>query len=201
MTRLDTRLVDVLEPVRDVAVGEILETMATALGEGADVHAEPMVRDANGRSLRDGALKLPRRADLRVVANGHALVRRVETEQRLAFDPVTMVAPNGFAAVFTPFDWDSCEIEVEPGASKPDWAPLRRWFLEWIQSRFTEVSPDLEGAVHSIEGPFDIPKGWRFSVDFGSAPVECIGDLMDAFAESGAARIRIGPRRHSVAEH
>ncbi|MDT8345048.1 MAG: hypothetical protein RQ752_11535, partial [Thermohalobaculum sp.] len=70
MNRLDSRLADLLGPVRDVAVGSLLEALARRLDAGAEVDAEPMRRDADGRVQRDGALMLPRRGDLRVATGG-----------------------------------------------------------------------------------------------------------------------------------
>jgi hypothetical protein len=75
--------------------------------------------------------------------------------------------------------------------SEPDWGPLRHWFLEWFQSRLSEVAPDLLGAVHSLDGPWRRGQGWAFTVDFGSAPLACLDNLIAALGEAGAARMRL----------
>lgn len=192
MNRLDARLLDVLEPVRDVAVGELLEALAHRLDAGADVLAEPQIRDPAGRIRRHGPLQLPYRGDLMVARQRRKLIERIDCETILPFEPVTLVEPGGFAAVVSPFRWDAADILIETAQSQPNWAPLRHWFLEWFQSRFSDVAPDLDGAVHSLSGPEDVAGGWRVRVDFGSAPVQCVADLIAAFAETGAARIRLG---------
>lgn len=193
MNRLDARLTDVLEPVRDIAVAGILETMARSLDEGHDVRPEPKHRDARGQVAREGRLALPRRGDLLIVRSGGDLERRVETVRALRFEPVTLVEPDGFVCVITPFRWDAAAVRVEAeGAAEPDWGPVRRWYLEWFQSRFSDEAPDLEGAVHSLAGPETVPGGWEFVIDLGSAPVETLADLIGAFAATGVERIRIG---------
>lgn len=196
MNRLDGRLADVLDPVRDIAVGEILETMARRLESGAQVQQEPMRRDASGQVIRTGKLSLPRRGDLQVTAGGRTLVQQVECEKMLCFEPVTLIEPDGFVAVIQPFRWDAAPVFAEGEQATPNWAPIRRWFLEWFQSRYAEVSPDLDGAVHGIEGPDEWDGGWRFRVDFGSAPIDALTDLIGAFASTGVSRIRIGGSDH-----
>lgn len=192
MNRLDTRLADVLDPVRDIAVGEILEVMARRLESGAEVAHEPMQRDAEGHVVRSGKLRLPRRGDLKITMQGRTLVQQVPCEKTLCFTPLTLIEPDGFVAVLHPFRWDAAVIHVEAAQRVPDWSPVRRWFLEWFQSRYTEVAPDLDGAVHRLSGPDPEAHGWRFEVDFGSAPIDALTDLVGAFAETGASRIQIG---------
>lgn len=220
MSRLDTRLIDVIEPVRDLAVGELLETIARTLDEGHTVHAEPKSRDRAGQVLREGRLALPSRRDLLVRHAGGSLTREVRGAGLLQFEPITLVEPDGFVCVIGPFRWDNAQVVLEratvpPGpacqappategaeieaavqaassVAEPDWRPLRRWFLEWFQSRFSDEAPDLDGAVHAMYGPEDVDAGWRLRIDLGSAPVEALNDLVGALAATGAARVRIG---------
>ncbi|MEM9783259.1 MAG: hypothetical protein AAF899_12380 [Pseudomonadota bacterium] len=200
MNRLDARLSDVLEPVRDIAVGEILETMARSLGDGHDVRAEPKSRDGHGAVTREGPLALPRRSDLLIIGNGSGdLVRQVTSDGVLNFEPVTLVEPEGFVCVIGPFRWDAMQVMGERGEREggwtPNWTPVRRWFLEWFQSRFSSEAPDLDGAVHALSGPEERSQGWHLRIDLGSAPVETVSDMIGAFADTGLSRIRIGGAR------
>jgi hypothetical protein len=111
-----------------------------------------------------------------------------------AGEPVALATEDGFVAEIGPFRWDAAELTVLSHQDQPDWAPLRRWFLEWFQSRRSEVAPELLGALHSLDGPRRNGQGWHFTVDFGSAPVACLADLIAALAASGAARMRLGQR-------
>lgn len=192
MTDPDPVLEELAGPSRDQAVGGLLEAMAEALRSGAEVIPEPEIRDDRGSVARGGPLNLPRRGDLAVTRGGHSLVRQFDGGAAPDGENAALATEGGFVAEIGPFRWDAADLTVFAGADQPDWAPLRRWFLEWFQSRITEVAPDLLGAVHSLDGPWRRGRGWAFTVDFGSAPVSCLADLIAALAEAGALRMRLG---------
>jgi hypothetical protein len=83
-------------------------------------------------------------------------------------------------------------MRLRRGGAEPDWSHARRWHLEWLQARFGDESPDLQCAVHKLEGPFADGDGWRFTVDLGSAPVSGFLAMIEAFARCGCADIAIG---------
>lgn len=192
MSRLDESLVEVLQPLRDIAVGELLHALSETLEDGTEVRAEPILRDPEQRVLREGPLHLPRRADLQVCVCGRKTVSKVNVARSLAFEPVSVVRADGFTAIVAPFRWEAARLFVQGSQFTLNWTPIRRWFLEAFQTRYSDVSPDLDGAIHSIVGPVDVEGGWEFEVDFGSAPVETVDEMLDAFALSGAARVVIG---------
>jgi len=192
MSETDPLLVRLAGAARDRSVGGILEAMASAIDAGAEVQAEPELRDAEGRVRRSGPLELPSRGDLAVTRKARTLVRKVESGPAPAGRSIAIVAGGGFVAEIAPFRWDEATLTVYSKQPEPNWTPLRRWFLEWFQSRHCEVSPELLGAVHSLEGPQRAGHGWTFVADFGSAPVGCLTDLMAALAQSGAVRMQVG---------
>jgi hypothetical protein len=192
MMRLTEHLPDLLTPVRDLYVAAILETLADELGKGAEVDAEPVDRDGEGRVRRKGRLDLPSRHDLKVGRGGRALMRRVKCDQELDFRPVTAVMEDLAAVQIAPFRWCEVTVHARGARGKPNWLPLRRWYLEWFQARFGEESPDLLGVVHSLDGPHEEAGGWRFTVDMGSSSVACFSGLLEALAQSGCTEIRIG---------
>lgn len=188
---LEQRIDSLLAPARDQGVSAILEAMAQALDAGAEVEPEPMHRDADGKVVRGGPLDLPWRGDLLVHRAGRSLPQQVESGPPPDFPPLSLVGDGGFTVVVAPFPWEAAEVIIESRQKKPNWQPIRLWFLEWMQSRYSDVSPDLFGAVHRIEGPEPQRWGWRFQVDFGSAPTAAVSALMVAAAETGASRLRI----------
>ena len=188
----DVILMRLMEAPRDRAVGAILEGVARAIDAGADVIPEPERRDAARRVVRTGDLRLPRRADFSINKGGRTLFCRIESSPVPEGNSVVVRAGDGFIAEIEPFRWDQAEVTLYGEQERPNWTPLRHWFLEWFQSRHTDVSPELSGAVHSVDGPRRIPGGWTLTIDFGSAPPTCVTDLVHALAESGAERMRIG---------
>ncbi|MDH3667220.1 MAG: hypothetical protein OEN23_09865 [Paracoccaceae bacterium] len=191
MLQPDPALSKLIEPLRDAAIGGILEVMARELEAGADVVPEPELRDPAGRIKRGGPLNLPSRADLMVTKNGRSLLRKVESEAPEAKKSLVVQIGRSFEADLRPFLWDAAVITVFAKQPEPNWAPMRRWFLEWFQSRYSEVAPDLYGAVHRMEGPREVKGGWAFTVDFGSAPAASLMDLIIAVSETGAVRMRV----------
>lgn len=192
MSRLEAELAEVLEPVRDLAIGQLLHELARALERGADVRQEPMIRDRHERVVRQGALHLPQRSDLAVTEGGQTVMQRVEAVGALSFEPVQVTRREGLVALVRPFSWDAARLVAETPEASPNWTPLRLWFLEAFQSRYGELAPDLDGAVHALAGPEKCASGWAFKIDLGSAPVDTVGEMIDAFAQSGVRRLVFG---------
>ena len=174
-----------LGPMRDLHVSDLLERMARAIDGGAEVAPEPLARTASGSLSRPAALPLPFRRDLGVAASGRMLHPRIDTPLDPTADPrPTALCAGAFALNVTPFQWQAAELRLLGGGFI--WAPLRLWFLEWTQPRKGDESPDLLGVVHSLSDPQDIPGGARLRIDFGSAPVDCVAELLDALTRTGA---------------
>lgn len=183
---------DVLGPVRDVHVAEILESLARELSDGADVDAEPVSRDGEGRITRSPPLNLPRRRDLRVRRNGRLTMIHARSDRSVSFAPIRCALSDTVDARIAPFCWGAATVRVGAMSGAPDWKPVRLWFLEWFQARFGEESPDLLGVAHAVEGPFRDGDGWRFVVDLGSASVDCFLPMLEAFAAAGCTDIHVG---------
>lgn len=186
-------LVALAMPLREEAVGELLEAVAAAIDSGADAASEPEARSATGKVMRLGPLRLPRRGDLSITEAGVTGMVQTQCAMPKAEPPVVVLAPDGFPVEVAPFRWDQLHMVALFDEGIPDWAPLRRWFLEWFQSRISDVAPDLLGAVHRIDGPRAVRGGWRFTIDLGSAPVAALPDLVMAMAATGATGLQLGP--------
>lgn len=185
-------LADVLEPVRDLHVAGLLELMARELTLGADVEAEPLERDAEGRIRRRPPLDLPRRCDLRVTREGRTLTPRAPRKTALRFTPLALALSDVSNLRLGPFCWGAVTLLARGAAGTPNWTPVRRWHLEWLLARFGEESPDLLGATHAIDGPAPEADGWRFTIDLGSAPVAGFVAMVAAFGQTGCAEICVG---------
>ncbi len=196
--RLTDAFNDVLEPVRDIYIAELLADMAHALEAGDDVEAEPMRREADGRIARLPGLSLPMRHDFALRRSADArlypkLFHRTRGSAALRFAPIVETVSDFAAARIAPFNWGAAEIALRASAGRaPDWTPLRLWYLEWFQPRFGEESPDLLGVTHRLSGPTPEGGGWRFTVDLGSCSVRGFAAMLSALAHAGCADIRIG---------
>jgi hypothetical protein len=192
MSPISETLRDVLAPVRDLHVAGLLEALARELDRGGDVEVEPLERGADGLLRRAPPFGLPGRADLRVTREGRTLHPRIESAHAIAFEPVSGALDDVTFLRVAPFDWGAAEVFARRGPGGANWRPLRQWFLEWVLPRFGDESPDLLGAVHRLHGPWEDPAGWRFKIDFGSAPVAAFEAMLAALTRAGCAEIHVG---------
>ena len=181
-----------LDPIRESTITALLHAQARALDAGADIMAEPIRRDTEGKVARSGELDLPSRGDIAVTMEGRTLIQRVEGRSVPGFEPLEAFIAQDFQAVIGPFRWEDVPVLMSRAAERPNWSPLRLWFLEWFQTRTGGLAPELAGGVHSIEGPKDVLRGWRFHIDLGSAPTDAVIGLLAALSESGCASAEIG---------
>jgi len=192
VTGLGERLRDHLEPLRDVYVAELLQTLARELERGGDVEVEPLERTPDGALKRSGGMALPSRGDFRVTRNGRTLPLRAGGCGPILFDPITDAVDDLARIRVSPFLWCAAEVRVLRGSGGPNWAPVRRWMLESLLPRYGDESPDLLGVVHRLDGPTEDTGGWRFRVDLGSASVGVFAAMLEAFAATGCAEIQVG---------
>ncbi len=186
-------LEEALAPVRESAISALLTAQARAISAGAEIEAEPVRRDPAGKVKRQGRLGLPSRGDLSVTMDGRTLIQRVEARRVTAFPPIEVRTRSGFNGFIGPFRWEDAEIRFETrGGARPNWAPVRLWFLEWFQPRQTRLQPELGGVVHSLEGPEDRGGSWQIHLDFGSAPIAAVAALIESAAETGCVGLKIG---------
>lgn len=185
-------LEEVLAPVREDAISALLLAQARAIEAGAEIEPEPVRRDAAGRVRRQGRLSLPCRGDLSVTMDGRTLIQRVEARRITAFPPIELRTRSDFSGTIRPFRWEDAGIRLEMRDARPNWKPLRLWFLEWFQPRHTRLEPELAGVVHALDGPDERGDAWHAYLDFGSAPIAAVASLIEAAGKTGCTRLTIG---------
>jgi hypothetical protein len=185
-------LEEVLAPVRESAIAALLTAQSRAIEAGAEIEPEPVRRDPAGRVKRQGRLRLPSRGDLAVTMEGRTLIQRIEARRITAFLPMELRTRSGFTGLIGPFRWEDAEISFETRGGRPNWAPIRLWFLEWFQPRQTQLQPELAGVVHALDGPDEIDGVWKIHIDFGSSPIAALAALIEIAGETGASAMRIG---------
>jgi hypothetical protein len=185
-------LEEALAPVRESAIAALLAAQARAIEAGAEIEPEPVRRDPAGQVKRQGRLGLPSRGDLSVTLDGRTLIQRVEARRVTAFLPIEVRTRSGFTGLIGPFRWEDAEVSFEALGGRPNWAPIRLWFLEWFQPRHSQLQPELSGCVHALDGPEEVGTVWKIHVDFGSAPIASVAALIETASETGCAKIRIG---------
>ena len=101
---------------------------------------------------------------------------------------------DGLQVLVAPLVWNGVECRVEPAFA--DDAHLQAWALRWLdpEERAPNDSDGLGAYIHSITLPEGDAAGTAFSVDFGSAPVRCVLELLTALRAAGARTVELHSR-------
>ena len=190
---------ELLARVRTSYVDSFARRLASASrAAGERLIPEVTVCQADGEVARAGALDLPRRADACVFADEViAGLVHFDSEEMLAFEPLSLVWGDGLDVDLYPFTWDACELRFTP-PEDDDLGPLvawfRRWFDEGDERALTNEFPG--GVVHSLSEPVEDGDSWIIVVDLGSARLRAFEELLDAISAMGRPRLVVGrPQR------
>jgi hypothetical protein len=113
-------------------------------------------------------------------------------------DPHALIAPTQYQPLpqlrvtLSTFVWNGLEFVAR---DQPDnLTALSEWVERWLDVNDTRHSdPDgLAGIIHSTTFPVVDQHGWSFSVDFGSAPVDAVRDLLLTLNAGGVTELRMG---------
>lgn len=77
---------------------------------------------------------------------------------------------------------------------EPDWTRLDTWQKRWmdVSRSHSEDDADFSQVVHYLGRSVAEGGGHLFQIDFGSAPLEALTELLDCFVEMGATEIELG---------
>lgn len=191
MTRTQGLLLDILTPVRDIFLSHLLEEMGKALDRDFEVETDVVRRDDKGELEKSGPLGLPQRADMAMKTGRDRRYFDITDDLFVEFDPLMLRLTNGAPVSIAPFKWNQLQAVVNTKTETPDWQPVRRWYLEAFQSRFDEDSPEFHGVVHRLTGPEGKETSWRFEVDLGTANVDSVADLLEAFSTVDCTKVEL----------
>jgi hypothetical protein len=153
---------------------------------GVEVLAQPKVVPV------DQQLSQPARHDIVIRHNDQPdEILRLEKVADAAPLRGTLQIKNVPVKVYT-VAWAAFSLWVR--LARPVWTRLEPWKKKWL-----EVGPGgepdndgLMGVVHSISAPTSEGGGFLFELNFGSAPVDALTELIDLLVEMGANEIELG---------
>jgi hypothetical protein len=188
---MDLRLL--LDRIREQYTAK-LAAAAQELGQrhGVRTLSEIVLRDRDGRPVREGDLGLPIRIDLMALPQGaDPEILSVDSDRLLAFEPVSFAWSNELKVNLGPFQWDSLTARILAPTRPTEWDPLTGWYERWFRED-EDGDGHLLGVVHFLSDPQDVGGSVRLSADLGSAPVEAFEGLLDAIAALCAPTVFIG---------
>lgn len=186
-------VVEILTQIRDYYLARLTGAAEEAAADADSVVLEPCLRDSEGNAVREGEHGLGMRVDVVVIAAGDAVrTLSVETDRELAFPAVTFAWSPGLEVVLRGFAWQRCPLRLAGSALNP--RPLFEWFEKWFDADDERPLDErgLQGVVHFMSDPAMAANSMILEVDFGSAPIEAVEELLDVAATAGASTIEFG---------
>jgi hypothetical protein len=130
------------------------------------------------------------RADMAANNDGSPMVQDVNPSTHLSFEPFGVEFTEGVTAAVNPFFWNDLGVQINttmPGEPVEDWA--MRWLD--MEDRSPNDEHGLQGVIHSIVREDAVDGSTLLTVDFGSAPVEALRELIELALNAGASHISI----------
>ena len=167
-----------------------LEALLESLAAFADEY-DPSAPEVMFELQRDDALPYRLyRADMAANNVGSPVVRDVNPSSYLSFEPFGIEFEEGSSAAVRPFVWyDVC---LQFNTTMPV-EPIEDWSMRWLD--MGDHSPKdehgLQGVIHSIVREDAAGGSTLLVIDFGSAPVEALRELIELAFASGASHVSL----------
>ena len=167
-----------------------LEALLASLADFADLH-QPSAAEVMFELQRDEPLPFRLyRADTAAGVDGTTQVQEVNPSTHLGFEPFGIEFVEGVTAAVSPFVWN--DVAVLANITLPA-EPVEAWALHWLDldEQFTEDEHGLKGVVHSIVREDAADGSTLLCIDFGSAPVAALQELVTLAFSAGASHLSI----------
>lgn len=189
MDALPPQVVEIWDISREMAIDYLVETSRSpALYR---IVMEPVARDRDGVPYPDSGLNLPTRHDfIATMSDGTTETFYVSTDHYLHFEPMEF-AYRGVTITQHPFVWTEVTITVSGTIGPPLNPRLKRWYLAHLGELDAEHDHTPAEVVHYMSEPAYSGDHLVLEVDFGSANIKALTDLLDLLIETGAREIDI----------
>ena len=122
--------------------------------------------------------------------NGEAKLQEVNPSTHLSFEPFRLDTGIGLVAAVHPVAWNDVGIKTDVRLSE---GAIEAWAMQWLDMDDHHVQDEngLQGVIHSISRDDTGGEGTELTIDFGSAPVGALSDLIGVLCKSGVSYITI----------
>ncbi|MCP5270134.1 MAG: hypothetical protein H6932_02775 [Burkholderiaceae bacterium] len=172
--------------VRERYVEAMLESISAFMDE-----FQPSAPEVLFEIQRDEALPFRLyRADVAANVEGQPKLRDVNPSTHLSFEPFGIELDEGVTAAIHPFVWNDVGIQFNTALPAER---IEEWAMRWLdpEDRFTQDEHGLQGVIHSIVHEKGVGGDTNLNIDFGSAPVEALSELMELAVNAGASHMSI----------
>jgi hypothetical protein len=130
------------------------------------------------------------RADMASNTEDGPKLQDVNPEGYLNFNAITESISETLQVTLNPIAWHGVDFDCDKVLTVSD---LEGWAMRWldVEDEHIQDSVGLQGVIHSVTAPELQGSRTEFSVDFGSAPVEALKELLDSLSSIGATSVKI----------
>jgi len=130
------------------------------------------------------------RADMASNAGGKSKMQEVNPASHLSFEPFTVTVSPNLEVKLHPIAWNGVDFRIN---ASPSWTSLEAWALRWldVEDKHEQDANGLQGVIHSVTAPKAGGGQSEFSVDFGSAPILAMQELLNVLSDLGATVVEV----------
>ena len=130
------------------------------------------------------------RVDMASNVNGETHLQEVNPSTHLRFEAFSVEVQGALAVEVHPMNWNGVEVYAN---TLPDVPAIEAWALKWLDAGDTHPQDEegLQGVIHSVT-PQDSEAGsFRIAVDWGSAPLAALEELLHVLCTGGATIVKL----------
>ena len=167
-----------------------LHALLASLAEFKRLHI-PSAPEVMFELQRDEALPYRLyRADMATNAGGETKIQDVNPSTHLSFEPFGVEVAEEVTASVRPFVWN--DIGLHANTTLPA-EPVEAWALRWldIEDKLPQDENGLLAVIHSVTREDFVDGSTLLTVDFGSAPVEALREIMELAYAAGSTHVSV----------
>ncbi len=167
-----------------------LQAMRAELAAFMDEY-EPAAAEVLFELQRDESLPFRLyRADMATSVDGVAQPHDMAPSVHLEFEPFGVEMADHVTAAVHPFLWSEVELHANT-VLLPE--PVESWALRWLDldDAHPQDEDGLQGVIHSVLRDDGADGSTLITVDFGSAPVDALKELIELAYACGASHVSI----------
>jgi hypothetical protein len=130
------------------------------------------------------------RADMASNTNGEPGVQEVNTITHLSFEPFSVEFNFGLSVEVHPMHWNDVEVHAN---AQIEAAAFEEWALKWLdlEDEHATDMEGLQGVIHAITIQESEVGSSRVALDWGSAPMAAMEELLQLLHAKGATTARL----------
>jgi hypothetical protein len=182
----------VLSHLRDLTIATIESSRSSFAFGGIEVVTESVIRQAEGIPHRSAA-ELPMRTDVAILVGPQRSLSPIAVlSPPFAHEPLRLMTDEKLPVAVGDLAWDACRVRAR-GPRDPLQRETADWFWRWFDAKDTKA-PDEKGfrdVIHALSFGAYQDGTLTFDVDFGSAPVDALDDLLRSLRRASASSVEL----------